>query len=865
MVTTMNSKHLKLFELFVLLITSLSCITCGNEPVVPEVKVEEGKTDYFSESMDFPSTGGIKILHFTSNVKWNLKVSETQGSSSWCTVSQGEGEAGSFGVAVMVEENTGDNDRNVVLVFEAGTIHRSVIVNQKQKNSITITTNRFEVDNTGGIIDVEVKSNVNYDVEIPELYRNWISQVPSTRSASTQMLSFKIKESTEYDKREGEIIISSKDLSEKIKVYQSGSSILILSQNEYTLGSEGDTISIDISSNFEFETDMPDVDWIKPADGTRALSSHTLTYIVKENNTYDDREAVIIFKDVNRDKKESVTIKQRQKDAIILSRKVIEMGQDGGTFSVDVNSNVDYTVTIPSSCSSWINKNSSSTTRSLTTSNGSFVVSSSEELVKREGEIYFKYSNIADTLKVYQSGGSILVLNQNAYSLEGIATTISVQVKSNMDYSVTTSGDWITEVSTRAVSSSTKKFNIATNKTGSSRTGKITFETSDRSKKEDVTITQASIIPAQSLNINLVDFYRTIGGRLYIGEDYGFTVTVSPNNADTDYEWSVVDSGIASISANGNRATLTTKDFGTSKVVVTEKNSGISTSCDFGTCVTNFQFVETSRETRYLLPVIKMAVGDQHQLKYTCTPEYATNVFCDLRAFNFKEVDMGINTYVIVDESSIVDIDKNGLMTAKKVGTTIIDANNGYGVGRISSLNNGVFVEVVEEISPYGTIGGHGYVDLGLPSGKLWATENFGSYSDTSYGPYYLWTNSDRVPTAWGNLWSTPTRQEFNELLDNCTYEWTQKNGVNGYLFSGKRDAKLFLPASGFQIYSEGYGYSNIQSANEWVLYWTITSSNDSWEGQGFAFALNGTSTSITTNTTYNTTIMAAPIRPISR
>ena len=854
---------LTFFNLSLLLLTCLIIACSSDETVTPEITIED-TVDYFSEPINFPSSGGSKIIKFNCNVKWTMKVSETQGAVTWCKVSQYAGDAGSISLSVIVDENNSFSDRNVVLILQAGNVVKNVIVNQKQNNAITLTTDRFEVNNSGGTIDVEVKSNINYNVEIPERFRSWISQTSSTRALSSSRISFIIAENTEYDKREGEILITSDDITERIKVYQTGTSILILSQNEFTLGCEGGIISVDISSNFEFVTDMPNVEWIRSVETTRGMSSHTLSFTIDENTTYDNREAVIIFKDTNSDKRESVTIKQKQENAIILSNNIIEIPQEGGTFLVNINSNVDYTVNIPVSCNTWVSKAATSTTRSLTTSTCSFVISRSEELQKREGEVYFCYNDIVDTLKIYQSGGSVLVLSQDTYNLEGGATTISVQVKSNNEYTISTSNEWINEISTRAVSSSIKYFSIAKNKTGENRVGKITFKTIDGLKTAEVIINQASIIEVQSLNISFTNTSGTIGGRLYIGKNYNFTVTATPSNAATNYEWRVEDANIASISANGNKATLSTKDYGISKVTVTETNSGISESYEFGTCVTDFQFTENSRETKYGYPVIKMAIGDQHQLKCSYTPSYATNIFSDLRPFNFKEVNVSINTYVIVDKSSIVDIDSNGRMTAKKIGTTIIESNNGYGVFKNGS-NDGVFIEVVEEISPYGSIGGHGYVDLGLPSGKLWATENFGAFGETDYGAYYMWSDTDRVPSSWGNKWSTPTRQDFNELLNNCSYNWTIKNGVNGYLFTGQKGATLFLPAAGFKNYIEGYGYSNVQMGGQWLLYWTSNKSSDSWEGQDFAFVLNGTSTSITTNTTYNTTIVAASIRPISR
>lgn len=846
-------------------ITNAIFFACSSDaPVTPEITIPESSMNYFTEAIEFPSSGGSKILSFTTNVDWTLSISNTQNGSNWCAVSQNKGEAGSYSLAVIVEENLGYDDRNTVLVLQAGNITKNVIINQKQKNSITLTTDRFEVDAEGGTIDIEVKSNMDYTVEIPEKYQSWISKASKSRALSSKNLSFDIAESKEYDKREGEILFTSNEVTEKVKVYQAGSAILVLSQNEYILGSEGGTITIDISSNFQFETDMPNVNWIRSADNHRTVSSHTLVYTIDENNTYEDREAVIVFKDTKSNKKESVRISQKQKDAIILSNEKIEIPQEGGTFSIDVNSNINYSVEIQPSCRNWISSTNESEARSLTKSTLHFKVSSSEELDKREGEIYFKSGNITETLKIYQSGGSILILNKDSYNLEGNATSISIELKSNIEYMVSTSADWITEVKTRAVSNSTKEFNISVNKTGKNRTGVITFTTTDGKKNAKVNISQAPVVEAESFKINFSNTSGTAGGNLYIGKDYLFTVTVSPNNATTDYEWKVEDTRIASVSANGERATLSTKNFGKTKVIVTEKNTGISESYEFGTCVTDFMFKESSKVTQYNYPVIKIEIGGQYQLKYTCTPNYATNLFSDLRAFNFKEIDTSLNSYAIVNKSSIIDIDENGIITAKKIGTTIIEANNGYGVYK-SGSNDGVFIEVVEEITPYGTIGGHEYVDLGLPSGNLWSTTNFGTFTDTGYGSYYLWSSTDRVPSSWGNKWGTPSRAEFNELLNYCTYSWTTKDGVSGYLFEGQNGATMFLPAAGFKIYVEGYGLSEVQSGGTILMYWTNVKSSYTWEGHSFAFALYGTSSSISNDQTWNTSTCAAAIRPIVR
>ena len=128
----------------------------------------------------------------------------------------------------------------------------------------------------------------------------------------------------------------------------------------------------------------------------------------------------------------------------------------------------------------------------------------------------------------------------------------------------------------------------------------------------------------------------------------------------------------------------------------------------------------------------------------------------------------------------------------------------------------------------------HEYVDLGLPSGTLWATCNVGANAPEEYGDYFAWgetapkdvynwstyqyydgsnlakyTGSDGLTTLlpeddaattnWGNEWRMPTKEEWQELLDNTTNKWTTQNGVNGRLFTGSNGNSLFLPAVGFR------------------------------------------------------------------
>lgn len=138
-----------------------------------------------------------------------------------------------------------------------------------------------------------------------------------------------------------------------------------------------------------------------------------------------------------------------------------------------------------------------------------------------------------------------------------------------------------------------------------------------------------------------------------------------------------------------------------------------------------------------------------------------------------------------------------------------------------------------------GDTNGHEYVDLGLPSGTLWATMNVGAVSDTDYGDYYMYgkgsqqyNSSDAIYTGtenpldfsvdtarqvWGGNWCMPTKAQCDELFANTVEQRADNykgSGINGYTFTGRNGNVLFLPAAGVKSES-GIAYLGT-SVNTW-------------------------------------------------
>ena len=137
----------------------------------------------------------------------------------------------------------------------------------------------------------------------------------------------------------------------------------------------------------------------------RALSSHTLYYTVLPNDTYDTREAQIVYRNrQNSLAADTLTIVQNAKGAIVLSERVAVVEQGGGTLEVKLSTNVDFEVRMPEDAD-WI---SSIGTKGLTTHTLRYEVAPNEKSAIRSAKIAFvnEAAMLHDTLTVIQNGTS---------------------------------------------------------------------------------------------------------------------------------------------------------------------------------------------------------------------------------------------------------------------------------------------------------------------------------------------------------------------------------------------------------------------------------------------------------------------------
>lgn len=385
--------------LLTMMVCCWSCSGGEDDPINPTPKPEEKpKIEVTTTAPVLAQEGGTASVTFTSSADWTIDVTEGR-AVSWCTVSPTSGSKGTNTLTVTTTSNDTYDERNAKVTIKAGATSQSFTVTQKQKNGLTVTSNKVEIGSDGGNFSIEAKANVSVTYEIEEAAKNWISASES-RGLTSKTLNFTAKANEEEEHREGKIVLKGADgLTETVTVYQEGEKpTLVITSDDVIVGSDGETIKIELKSNVNYTIVLPNVDWISQAE-SRAISVYTHYLNIAPNESYDQRSAMVYFNNETEGLNDSISITQLQLDAIIVAKNEYEVAPEGTQLEFKVSSNVDFEV---STSVDWIKQNTSS--RSLVEKALSFTIEENEAKESRSGEIIITYSELKQTIKVNQPG-----------------------------------------------------------------------------------------------------------------------------------------------------------------------------------------------------------------------------------------------------------------------------------------------------------------------------------------------------------------------------------------------------------------------------------------------------------------------------
>ena len=255
---------------------------------------------------DIPQEGGDFTIEIQSNISYEIQIDSD--SQSWISEAPQSKALTTYTHTFSVESNpnTTKRDGSIEIIGSNGATE-TVNIYQAQKDELVLSKSEETVPARGGEVRVQLRSNVDYEVIIPE-DADWVEQIQSDKADE---LIFNVKPNDKTEEREVGITVKDKnsDLSQTFTIKQIVGSI-ILEESYFEVGAKGGMIELNLSTDIDVEVVIPDnIDWITVVQ-TKSLEAKTISLDVEPNDKEEERKAVITIQDINSPLSQNIEIKQ---------------------------------------------------------------------------------------------------------------------------------------------------------------------------------------------------------------------------------------------------------------------------------------------------------------------------------------------------------------------------------------------------------------------------------------------------------------------------------------------------------------------------------------------------------------------------
>ena len=385
---------------------------------------------------DIPQEGGDFTIEIQSNISYEIQIDSD--SQSWISEAPQSKALTTYTHTFSVESNpnTTKRDGSIEIIGSNGKTE-TVNIYQAQKDELVLSKSEETVPAKGGEVRVQLRSNVDYEVIMPE-NNDWVEQIQSDKADE---LIFNVKPNSETMTRDAKITIKDKnsDLSQIFTIVQVVGSI-ILEETYFEVSASGDTLDVIFTPDVDYEIIMDETNssWISYDLETLDDSyQHHLTVYVGPNTVNKTRTAKIDIKDKNSDIKGTVTIKQLTGD-IILEKTRIDVNVAGEMVTVPFATDIEYNVIVPDEYSDWISLVTTVQTKALRDTSFCLKVEPNATKNRREAkiEVKDKYSDLSQTLTITQDYMRIGI-DGKSYSVPARGQELTVRTTSaNIEYKI---------------------------------------------------------------------------------------------------------------------------------------------------------------------------------------------------------------------------------------------------------------------------------------------------------------------------------------------------------------------------------------------------------------------------------------------
>ena len=398
---------------------------------------------FFEPSMD----GDTIKANLKSNVSYEVQIPKD---CDWVTLPKPTAKTRGLEpsvITLIVSKNNTYKEREAVInvVSKDEGLTDKITIHQPFNMVFKADSTAFEVPMEGRDFIVNIESNISYEVTIPDTCK-WITQTNAgkTRATETKALTFHTKENTGYHERNGVIILSNKEagVSINITVHQPFTAVLKADKKAFEVPMEGGSVTINMESNITYDVKIPDgCDWItRPSAGkTRGVQPSTVELKVAENKSYKNREAVVVISNKEAGAETKITITQPFTTVFKVDKTAFDIPMEGGTVTVNLESNISYNVSIPSDCN-WLTMPTSTRRRTRAATTTPIVFRATENTTYKDREAVITISNkeAGAEIKIYihQPFTPTFKVDKTDAEVPMEGGTVTASVESNVSYDV---------------------------------------------------------------------------------------------------------------------------------------------------------------------------------------------------------------------------------------------------------------------------------------------------------------------------------------------------------------------------------------------------------------------------------------------
>jgi len=276
----------------------------------------------------------------------------------------------------------------------------------------------------------------------------------------------------------------------------------------YTIEADGGTISLSFTASHDWTASVVSSgadDWLSVSPSSGAKGKGTVRITAKPSSHPDARSATVRI--TSSTATLDVDITQKQHDALLLKVSQTVFGAEGGSFSVEVQHNIEVRLKIEPAAASWIE---AASTKGMSTSTYLFNVAPNSDYDERSGEIFFSdvSGSLSESVAILQLQKDVLLVDDDVLNAEADGGEYRILVGHNVEVSCTSDVDWIQYIPTKSYIQEWLTFFVDANPTIDERRGTILFSGQDaggNTLKKQVEVIQAGSIPYVNVLTERID------------------------------------------------------------------------------------------------------------------------------------------------------------------------------------------------------------------------------------------------------------------------------------------------------------------------------------------------------------------------